>query len=79
MDSSTVAESLDIIGVVIRKSKPRSLIVSIYLFFREAGSDPNSSIGNISNRSGLLGKLHSVFVVVSRDFVRLTFRTILSH
>ena len=43
MDSSTVTESLDAIGVVIRKPEPRSLMVSMYLFSREVGSGPTRS------------------------------------
>ena len=60
IDSSTVAESLDATGVVIRKPEPRSLIVSMYLFSREAGSGPTRSMCTISNRPGLLGKLLNV-------------------
>ena len=61
MDSGAVNESLDAIGVVIRKPEPRSLMVSMYLFSREVWSGPTRSMCIISNRPGLLGKLLNVW------------------
>ena len=61
IDTKAVAESLDAIGVVIRKPEPRSLMVSMYLFSREVGSGPTRSMCIISNRPGLLGKLLNVW------------------
>ena len=60
VDYSTVTASLDAIGVIIRKPESRSLMVSMYLFSREAGSSPTRSMCILSNRPGLLGKLLNV-------------------
>ena len=60
MDSSTVTESLNAIGIVIRKPTPRFHMVSMYLFSCQAGSGSTRSMCIISNRPGLFGKLLNV-------------------
>ena len=60
MDFSIGTESLNATGVVIIKPGPRSLMVSMYLFSRDAWSSSTRSMCIISNRPGLLNKLLNV-------------------
>ena len=57
MDFCTVPQSLDTIGVIIRKPEPRSLMLSKYLCSREAGSGQTRFLCIIFICLWLLGKL----------------------